>query len=74
MSKCETCRDKDWCSGEEMDQEECPVIPKVNFRSLVAELCNDYCMNCVFIYKSSRCTDCDCICARVREIIEGGRR
>lgn len=25
MSNCETCKDKDWCSSEEMDQEECPV-------------------------------------------------
>ena len=25
MSNCETCRDKDWCSSEEMDRNECPV-------------------------------------------------
>lgn len=25
MSNCETCRDQDWCSSEEMDREECPV-------------------------------------------------
>lgn len=25
MSKCETCKDRDWCSSEEMDQEECPM-------------------------------------------------
>lgn len=25
MCKCETCRDKDWCSSEEMDRNECPV-------------------------------------------------
>lgn len=25
MSNCETCRDRDWCSSEEMDQEKCPV-------------------------------------------------
>lgn len=25
MCKCETCKDQDWCSSEEMDREECPV-------------------------------------------------
>ena len=25
MCNCETCRDRDWCSGEEMDREVCPV-------------------------------------------------
>lgn len=24
-NNCETCRDQDWCSSEEMDREECPV-------------------------------------------------
>jgi len=27
MSNCETCRDRDWCSSEEMDREVCPVKP-----------------------------------------------
>lgn len=25
MSDCEKCRDFDWCSGEELDSEACPV-------------------------------------------------
>lgn len=25
MYNCESCRDRDWCSSEEMDRYECPV-------------------------------------------------
>lgn len=25
MNDCEKCRDFDWCSGEELDSEACPV-------------------------------------------------
>ena len=31
MSNCEKCKDRDWCSSEEMDRNECPVKFKGDF-------------------------------------------
>ena len=53
MCKCETCRDQDWCSSEEMDRNECPVRSEGEWLSIA---------NCHNgINPGRKCSLCGCI-------------
>lgn len=53
MSNCETCRDKDWCSSEEIDQEICPVRSEDKWKALSYYEC--YCTKCHFYFDIMKC-------------------